>query len=124
MAGLQTDDAMFAGYAEAEHDQYILEKKLGTSHDHIVSETASHELDGIHDGLEFPTDEERETLRRVPDSIPWNAYRRSPSRVNVGSSLMPPQSLLSLSCANAFLTMVLPSSSYVPPISVSIITRC
>ncbi|EKM53217.1 uncharacterized protein PHACADRAFT_259421 [Phanerochaete carnosa HHB-10118-sp] len=74
MAGLQTDDAMFAGYAEAEHDQYILEKKLGSSHDHIVSETASHELDGIHDGLEFPTDDERETLRRVPDAIPWNAY--------------------------------------------------
>ncbi|KIM46804.1 hypothetical protein M413DRAFT_263342 [Hebeloma cylindrosporum] len=33
-----------------------------------------HELDGIHDGLEFPTEEERATLRRVPDSIPWNAY--------------------------------------------------
>ncbi|KAJ7764710.1 peptide transporter PTR2A [Mycena metata] len=33
-----------------------------------------HELDGIHDGLVFPTDEERETLRRVPDTMPWNAY--------------------------------------------------
>jgi proton-dependent oligopeptide transporter, POT family len=75
MAGLQTDDAAFAAYAEAERDQYILEKKLGTSHDHIVSEAASQELDGIHDGLEFPTDEERETLRRVSDHIPWNAYR-------------------------------------------------
>ncbi|KAF8174087.1 peptide transporter PTR2A [Pholiota molesta] len=32
------------------------------------------ESDGIHDGLEFPTEEERETLRRVPDSIPWAAY--------------------------------------------------
>lgn len=74
MAGLQTDDAVFAGYAEAERDQYILEKKLGHSHDHIVSEAASHELDGIHDGLEFPTDEERDTLRRVADTVPWNAY--------------------------------------------------
>jgi POT family proton-dependent oligopeptide transporter len=33
-----------------------------------------HELDGIHDGLEFPTEEERATLRRIPDTIPWNAY--------------------------------------------------
>ena len=35
------------------------------------------ELDSVHDGLEFPTQEERVTLRRVPDSIPWNAYRTS-----------------------------------------------
>ncbi|KAJ7686007.1 peptide transporter PTR2A [Mycena rosella] len=33
-----------------------------------------HELDGIHDGLEFPTDEERATLRRVSDTLPWNTY--------------------------------------------------
>lgn len=33
------------------------------------------EFDGIHDGLVFPTDKERETLRRVSDSVPWNAYR-------------------------------------------------
>ncbi|KNZ78721.1 putative peptide transporter ptr2 [Termitomyces sp. J132] len=31
-------------------------------------------LDGIHDALEFPTEEERETLRRVPDTVPWSAY--------------------------------------------------
>ena len=40
-----------------------------------ASDVAPYEPDGIHDGLEFPTDEERETLRRVPDSIPWAAYR-------------------------------------------------
>lgn len=74
MAGLQTDDARLAGLAEAAHDQFIHDKKFA-SDDHIVSETASHELDGIHDGLEFPTDEERETLRRVADYVPWNAYR-------------------------------------------------
>lgn len=78
MAGLQTDDVVLAGYAEADHDQYILEKKFGASHDHVVSDTASQELDGIHDGLEFPNDDERETLRRVPDAIPWNAYRTCP----------------------------------------------
>lgn len=33
------------------------------------------ELDGIHDGLVFPTDEEIATLRRVADKIPWGAYR-------------------------------------------------
>ncbi|KAF9480589.1 peptide transporter PTR2A [Pholiota conissans] len=33
-----------------------------------------HEPDGIHDGLVFPTEEERATLRRVPDSIPWASY--------------------------------------------------
>jgi proton-dependent oligopeptide transporter, POT family len=34
-------------------------------------------LDGIHDGLEYPTEEERRTLRRVADRIPWAAYRMS-----------------------------------------------
>ena len=108
MAGLQTDDAILAGYAEADRDQYILEKKLGSgSHDHIISE-ATQELDGIHDGLEFPTDEERDTLRRVSDSIPWNAYRTSASlHVSTGQSpliLTFPQSLLSSSSANGFPT--------------------
>ena len=38
-----------------------------------------HEYDEIHEGLEFPTEEERATLRRVPDSLPWNAYCASES---------------------------------------------
>ncbi|KAJ7364701.1 peptide transporter PTR2A [Mycena albidolilacea] len=33
-----------------------------------------HEIDGIHDGLVRPTEEELATLRRVGDNIPWNAY--------------------------------------------------
>lgn len=33
------------------------------------------EFDGFHDGLEFPTEEEKATLRRVSDTVPWNAYR-------------------------------------------------
>lgn len=80
MAGLQTDELVLPGYAVAEHanDKYFHEKKLA-SHDHLESDAASHELDGIHDGLEFPTDEERMTLRRVPDTIPWNAYREFPT---------------------------------------------
>ncbi|KAJ7659102.1 peptide transporter PTR2A [Mycena polygramma] len=39
-----------------------------------VTSKQLHEIDGIHDGLVCPTDEERETLRRVGDVIPWNAY--------------------------------------------------
>ena len=58
-------------------DNSSTEKKLDVSGDHIVSSGPVHELDGIHDGLEFPNDEERATLRRVPDSVPWNAYRAS-----------------------------------------------
>ncbi|KAI0789000.1 PTR2-domain-containing protein [Irpex lacteus] len=70
MAGLQHDGDVLAGYAVAE----LSEKKLGSSDDHIVSDAASHELDGIHDGLEFPTEEEKATLRRVADDVPWGAY--------------------------------------------------
>ncbi|PPQ64967.1 hypothetical protein CVT24_008155 [Panaeolus cyanescens] len=34
-----------------------------------------HELDDdVHAGLTFPTEEEKATLRRIPDTIPWNAY--------------------------------------------------
>ncbi|OJT08248.1 hypothetical protein TRAPUB_858 [Trametes pubescens] len=66
MAGLQADKDIIAGLAEAKHDEY--EKNLDDS----TSE--EHEPDGIHDGLEFPTKEERNTLRRVSDSIPWAAY--------------------------------------------------
>ena len=34
--------------------------------------------DEVHAGLEFPTEEEKETLRRVIDRLPWNAFRTSP----------------------------------------------
>ncbi|PPR00874.1 hypothetical protein CVT24_000342 [Panaeolus cyanescens] len=35
---------------------------------------AGNEQDGIHDDLVLPTEEEKRTLRRVSDAIPWNAY--------------------------------------------------
>ncbi|KAH9478248.1 putative peptide transporter ptr2 [Psilocybe cubensis] len=38
------------------------------------ADALEYELDGIHDGLVFPTEEERATLRRVPDTIPWSSY--------------------------------------------------
>jgi POT family proton-dependent oligopeptide transporter len=81
MAGLQTDSAIVSG-PEAERDEFEHEKKARGSQE-IASSTEDSKLDedlkhdGVHDGLEFPTDEERETLRRVADKIPWNAYRKS-----------------------------------------------
>ncbi|KDR80157.1 hypothetical protein GALMADRAFT_62598 [Galerina marginata CBS 339.88] len=59
-----------------QHDDQAL-AALDKKHDSGSSDRQSeldHELDGIHDGLEFPTEEERATLRRVPDKVPWNAY--------------------------------------------------
>lgn len=32
--------------------------------------------DDHHAGDEFPTDDELKTLRRITDTIPWNAYRQ------------------------------------------------
>ncbi|PFH49857.1 hypothetical protein AMATHDRAFT_62389 [Amanita thiersii Skay4041] len=52
----------------------IVSEKSQSSNEKLPQASADFELDGIHDGLEFPTDEERETLRRVSDSIPWPAY--------------------------------------------------
>lgn len=68
MAGLQHDDEALAAIA---HTAKVEIKE--TSDDNF--DQYSHELDGIHDGLVYPTDEERATLRRVADTIPWNAYR-------------------------------------------------
>ena len=74
MAGLQADKDIIAGLAEATRDEAELydKKKIESTTSH------EHELDGIHDGLEFPTEEERLTLRRVSDTIPWSAYREFP----------------------------------------------
>lgn len=35
---------------------------------------ADDDVDSAHEGLEFPTQEELATLRRVSDAIPWTAY--------------------------------------------------
>lgn len=81
MAGLQTDVDILAGIAHAE-------KQTGPEKSHTFDSDSSRDhkgdsearvQDGIHDGLEFPTEEEKKTLRRVADSIPWNAYRQSPA---------------------------------------------
>jgi len=68
MSGLQIDDNVVPAYAHAD----LNEKKV--YEDDSKGSSINHELDGIHDGLVFPTEEEKATLRRVPDAIPWNAY--------------------------------------------------
>ena len=77
MAGLDKDAAIIVTLGEADKEQFGNEKKLqvGAQHsDDSVPEDI--ESDGIHDGLVFPTDEERATLRRVSDHIPRSAYRQ------------------------------------------------
>ncbi len=68
MAGLQADKDILAGLAEAQRDEVELEKKGFHIRDSEESTQGEHELDGIHDGLEFPTEEEKQTLRRVSES--------------------------------------------------------
>lgn len=60
------------------HVQYYDQNKFGEEQEKERLLISDQELDGIHDGLIFPTEDERLTLRRVPDSIPWNAYCKFP----------------------------------------------
>ncbi|KAK7040753.1 hypothetical protein VNI00_009659 [Paramarasmius palmivorus] len=72
MAANITDQAEFAATHEVAHREADFKKE----HPEISDASSNEHLesDGIHDGLEFPTEEERLTLRRVPDHVPWNAY--------------------------------------------------
>ncbi|PPR06178.1 hypothetical protein CVT24_000720 [Panaeolus cyanescens] len=65
MAGLERDAAILPAVATdiKKSDSFSIEKS-----------PVDHELEDIHDGLVFPTEEEKLTLRRIPDAIPWNAY--------------------------------------------------
>ena len=76
MAGLQADKDIVASLADAERDEVELEKKAPSSSDRSSHEI---ELDGVHDGLEFPTEEEKQTLRRVADTLPLRAYSERPT---------------------------------------------
>ncbi|KAH7890643.1 POT family-domain-containing protein [Phlebopus sp. FC_14] len=66
---MELDRDITAGLAEADRHRHSydagLEKKGTESFD---------DVDSIHAGLEFPTEEELATLRRVSDAIPWTAY--------------------------------------------------
>ena len=74
------------------------------------------EYDEIHAGLEFPTEEEIATLRRVSDTIPWNAYRMSLVSTRPSPVLrVPSQSLVSLNWQNGFPSTDLRLSLYALP---------
>ncbi|KAJ7098210.1 POT family-domain-containing protein [Mycena crocata] len=79
MAGLTTDVGAIVAESEVlKHEKHPDNEKTGViypeTNSFVGSSHDSDAPDGIHDGLEFPTDEERATLRRVSDAIPWNAY--------------------------------------------------
>lgn len=68
MAGRAADDELVA-IAEVKKNEFLDEK------DHGILDGSEQQSDGIHDGLELPTEEELATLRRTTDAIPWNMYR-------------------------------------------------
>lgn len=78
MAGVQHDDVAFAALSDVKEREHELEKR-GSSEDQVSSHNDLHGLDDVHEGLTFPTEEERQTLRRIADTIPWNAYREFPA---------------------------------------------
>lgn len=61
-------------------DQYYDRNDIGEEQEKERLLISDQELDGIHDGLIFPTEGERLTLRRIPDSIPWSAYCKFPNK--------------------------------------------
>jgi len=72
MAGHGLDDPI-AALGEVHKSEFEDEKK-DPFNDNAASSIESHNIESIHDALQFPNEHERETLRRVSDSIPWNAY--------------------------------------------------
>ncbi|KAJ3575009.1 hypothetical protein NP233_g1373 [Leucocoprinus birnbaumii] len=70
----QQDENAIAAISEAKHVEAEVDEKRALDSRSGSNSEIEHELDGIHDGLEFPTEEEKRTLRRVADSIPWQAY--------------------------------------------------
>lgn len=67
MAAPHDDDQALPALSEVERlDEKLVEPTSPTY--------ANTEVDDVHAGLIFPTDEERANLRRVADSLPWNAY--------------------------------------------------
>ncbi|KAL0577272.1 hypothetical protein V5O48_004700 [Marasmius crinis-equi] len=68
-----------AGIAQYEAEEiaalsHVKKNEILVDQTHSTDVKDSAELDGIYDGLEFPSEEEKATLRRVADRMPWNAY--------------------------------------------------
>ncbi|KAF9219028.1 PTR2-domain-containing protein [Gyrodon lividus] len=71
MAGLELDRVIPAGLAEADLHRPVSEASFEKKDGIVVT---GDDVDSVHQGLEFPTEEELATLRRVSDTIPWTAY--------------------------------------------------
>lgn len=74
MAGLETDPKIRAALAEDDRRLSLvasLEKKDSIPDD---DDDDDDDDDSAHEGLEFPSEEELVTLRRVSDALPWTAY--------------------------------------------------
>ncbi|KAJ3575012.1 hypothetical protein NP233_g1374 [Leucocoprinus birnbaumii] len=69
MATFHTDDAAVVAVVHSDK----LDEKASQSHESYAPDIVDAPADA-HEGLTFPTEEERITLRRVADSLPWNAY--------------------------------------------------
>ena len=84
MARLERDTAIIIGLSDAKNGEFDDEKNLQVvvPDSGLSSQDNLNEPDGIHDDLVFPTDEERVTLRRVTDHIPWNAFREYSGKVS------------------------------------------
>jgi POT family proton-dependent oligopeptide transporter len=69
------DQDILAGLAEANRDEADFENKhrRGDGDGDSINDLN----DGVHDGLVFPSEEDKVTLRRVPDTIPYQAYREN-----------------------------------------------
>lgn len=77
MSGLDHEADRAAAVATAQQDAAFEKKAMDDAHSVSSVSHDAYVPDGIHDGLTFPTKDERATLRRVSDRIPWNAYCRS-----------------------------------------------
>ncbi|KAG9315165.1 POT family-domain-containing protein [Chiua virens] len=73
MAGLELDRSIPA--ALAEHDQHLSSSPSLEKKDPLrLPMDDDDDDDSVHAGLEFPSEEELATLRRVSDALPWTAY--------------------------------------------------
>jgi hypothetical protein len=66
----QLNGPIHVGAAELDED----EDSMDIRHAYKLSSSEDAEFDDSYEGLEFPTEEEQQTLRRVADAIPWTAY--------------------------------------------------
>ncbi|KIJ60849.1 hypothetical protein HYDPIDRAFT_116711 [Hydnomerulius pinastri MD-312] len=74
MAGLQLDRDIPAALAEVDRHRPSYDASFEKKDGMVVTEAVDDDVDSVHEGLEFPTEEELATLRRVSDSIPWASY--------------------------------------------------